>query len=161
MDQSTRDMVETDFKRFFNNVGKRRDYVGDIVVIKVRKLVGCSLDVSNPIPKFNMVPDSEYGVIKTKFKVFYDGDYKMSISTARDFDTLIVFLLNKGKGIIEKVYAIPKKELEGKRGITLNDTEKIYKKFRIDEKPYNDIYRRMRTEKYSIFEDDTIVITGG
>ena len=161
MDQSTRDTIDTDFKRFFNNIGKRRDYVGDMVIIKARKLIGCSLDVSDIIPKFNMVPDSEYGVIKTKFKVFYDGDYKMLISADRDFDTLIVFVLNKGKGIIEKGYAIPKKELDGKRAIAISDTDKICKKFRIDEKPYNDIYRRMRTEKYSIFEDDTIVITGG
>ena len=161
MNPFTRNAVETDFKKFFYNVGKRKDYVGDIVTIKARKLSGCSLDISGTMPKFDIPKDPEYGIIKTRFKVLYNGDYRFGVVTNRGFDTLIALIINKGKGVIEKAYAIPKKELEGKRTVTIADTEKIYHKFRIDEKPYNDIYRHMRTEKYSVFEDDTITIIGG
>lgn len=158
MDQLIKDTIEKDFKSFFNNVGKRKSYVGDFVAIKARKLKGCSLDINGPSPKFDMVPDPEYGIIKTKFKVFHENDHKVSIGTARDFDTLFIVALNKRKGIIENVYAIPEKELDMKRVITIAGTEDAYQKFKIDEKPYNEIYCYMKTGKYSVLEDGDITI---
>lgn len=158
MTQFIKEKIETDFKRFFNNVGKRKDYIGDIVIIKVRKLKGCSMDINGPIVKFNMTKDPEYGIIKTRFKVFYDNEYKVSIGTARGFDTLFIVTLNKGKGTVEKVYAIPEKALDGKRMVKIPDTGNEYQKFQINEKPYNDMFCSMKTGKYSIFEDEDITI---
>lgn len=156
MDQLTKETIEKDFKRFFNNVGKRKDYIGDIIVIKVRKLKDCSLNINDSMSKFNMTPDPEYGIIKTRFRTLYENDYKIPVGTARGFDTLFIMILNKGKGTIEKVYAVPEKELDGKRIITIVDAR--YQKFKINEKPYNDIYCYMKTGKYSILEDDNIII---
>jgi hypothetical protein len=156
MDQLIKKTIETDFKKFFYNIGKRKDYVGDVIAIKVRKLKGCNLDTNGPTFKFNMVPDQEYGIIKTKFRILYDHDHKIPIGTTRNFDTLFIIILNKGKGIVEKVYAIPEKELDGKRIITIVDTK--YQRFKINEKPYNEIYCYIKTGKYSIFEDDSIAI---
>ena len=158
MDQFMKKTIEKDFKRFFNNVGKRKEYVGDLVVIKARKLKGCNLDINGPLPKFNITPDPEYGIIKTRFRTLHDGDYRIPLISNRDFDTLFIMRINRGKCIIEDVYAIPKKELDGKRVITI-DCGQTYQKFKIDEKPYNEIYCIMRTGKYSITEDDSIIIT--
>lgn len=156
MDQLIKDTIEKDFKRFFNNIGKRKDYIGDIIVIKVRELKGCSLNRYGLTYKFNMPPDPEYGIIKTRFKTMRDNDHRISITPAKDFDTLFIMILNKIKGTVEKVYAIPEKELDEKRIIIITDD--IYQKFIINEKAYNDIYYYMRTGKYSIFEDGNITI---
>lgn len=158
MEQSIKETIEKDFKKFFNNIGRKKEYIGDIVTIKVRRLKGCSLNINEYLYKFSMTPDPEYGIIKTKFKNIRDTDGKISVLTTKDFDTLFVILLNKGQGTIENVYAIPKKELEGKRIITIADVKSIYEKFKIDEKPYNDVYCCMRTGKYSVVDDSHIII---
>lgn len=158
MDQFTKNTIEKDFKQFFNNIGRKKNYVGEILAIKARKLEGCILDINDTIPKFNMAPDPEYGIIKTKFRAMYENDDKVPIGTDRDFDTLFIIVLHKGKGTIEKVYAIPKKELDRKRAITIADNKDECQKFRIDEKPYNDVYCYMRTGKYSILKDSSISI---
>ncbi len=156
MDKSIRDSIEKDFQKFFNNIGRKKEYIGDLVTIKARGLKNCSLNIYDPTPRFDIVPDSEYGIIKTKFIIPCDNERKTYIGTSRNFDTLFLVILNKGKRIVEKIYAIPKKELEGKRVVSITDTGCIYEKFRINEKPYNDIYSYMKTEKYSITEDDSI-----
>lgn len=158
MDQSIKETIEKDFKKFFNNIGRKKEYIGDVVTIKARGLKGCSLDNNYSLYKFNMIPDPEYGIIKTKFKNIYDIDGRISIPTKIDFDTLFIMLLNKGQGTIDNVYAIPKEELEGKRIIITTDIKNIYQKFKIGEKPYNDIYCHMRTGKYSILDDGDIII---
>ena len=150
--------IEKDFKKFFNNIGRKKEYIGNIVTIKVRGLKGCNLNINWSFYKFDMTPDSEYGIIKTKFKNIYDSDSKISVPMKIDFDTLFIILLNKGQGTIEGVYTIPKVELEGKRIITTDDIKNIYQKYKIGEKPYNDMYCHMKTGKYSILDDSDIII---
>lgn len=151
------EIIEKDFKEFFNNEGRKKEYIGDLITIKARNLKNCTLQINRSI-RVNIVPDPEYGAIRTRFRTSYYGEYKIAIGDMRDFDTLFVLGINKDKEIIETAYAIPEKVLEGKRYITINTKKGIYHKFRIDEKPYNKIYNYMKKGDYSIFEDNNIVI---
>lgn len=157
MDQLIKETIEKDFVRFFNNVGRKKDYIGELISIKARNLKDCTLYIKGPIFKMTSGPDPEYGVIKTMFKIFFENEYKIAIGTARGFDTMIILILHKGKGTVERVYAIPAKELEGTRIINIPENGQ-YKKFRIDEKPYNDLFCYMKSGNYSIFEDPDLKI---
>ena len=151
------ELIEKDFKEFFNSTGRKKGYIGDLMTIKARNLKNCTLRINRSIG-FNTIQDPEYGIIRTRFRTSYYGEYKLAIGDIRDFDTLFILGINKDKQIIETAYAIPEKALEGKKFITINTKTGIYQKFRIDEKPYNKIYNYMKTGNYSIFEDNDIII---
>lgn len=153
-----KDIIEKDFREFFNGVGRKKDYIGDLITIKARDIKNCILYISRLTFKFSPFLDPEYGIIRTRFRTSYYGDYKIPIGESRDFDTLFILGLNRDKKIIEKVFAIPEKELGEKKFITITETGQTYKKFKIDEKPYNKICRCMETGGYSIFEDCNIII---
>ncbi len=154
---STNDLIQNDFEKFFKYTGRKKYYIGDLIVIKARGLKNCCLQI-NRTPRFDELIDPEYGIIRVKFRTSYYNDYKIPLGDMKNFDTLIVLGLNKDKETIERVFAIPEKELSGKRFITITNTGQTYQRFKIDEKPYRKVYDYMKTRKYSIEEDDDITI---
>lgn len=154
---STNDVIKDDFKDFFRCTGRKKDYIGYLIVIKTRGLKNCRLQISRS-SQFDELIDPEYGIVKVKFRTSYYNEYKLSLGDGGNFDTLIILGLNKDKKTIEKVFAIPEKELKGKRFITITNTGQMYQKFRIDERPYRRVYDYMKTGKYSIEEDGDITI---
>lgn len=150
--------IERDIKDFFNCKGRKKDYIGDLITIKARNIKNCNLEIDKLTFKFNLAPDPEYGIIKTRFRTSYYGDYKIHIGEERNFDTLLILGLNRDKKIIDRAFAIPEKNLNGKRFITITKKGQVYQRFKIDERPYNDIYSLMKTGNYSLFEDDSINI---
>ena len=148
----TNSIIERDFKEFLRRT-KRKDCIGDIIVIKARGLKNCNLNISIS----NKLSDPEYGIVKVKFRPLYYDEYKVPLGDETNFDTLIVIGLNKDKDIIETAFAIPEKELNGKRFITITKTG-IYQKFKIDERPYREVYDHMKTGNYSIICDDRMTI---
>jgi hypothetical protein len=153
----TNDIIENDFKDFFNGAGRKKDYIGDLIIIKTRGLKN-NLQIVDSASKFDLLVDQEYGIIKVIFRTSYYDEYKISIGNERGFDTLFIIGINRDKKIIEKVFAIPEKELTGKRHITITKSGKTYQKFKIDEKPYINTYNHIKTGKYSILEDNNITI---
>lgn len=151
------DTVIQDFKDFSYGAGRKKEYMGDLIVAKARVLKGCSLLFNEGVPKFHMSPDPEYGTVKVTFKKSYYGEYKISIGDMTHFDTLIIVGLGKDKNVIEKVFAIPEKELRGKRFLTITSTTVAYQKFEIDKKPYIQTYEDIKAGKCSILEDGSIV----
>ncbi len=154
----TNEIVEKDFQEFFNNSGRKKDYIGDLIVIKTRGIKNCRLQIIDSIPKFDLFPDQEYGIIKVMFRTDYHKDYKITIGSARDFDTLFIIGLSREKKIIERVFAIPKKELENIKNITITKNSPKYIRFKIDEKPYIQIYEKIKKGNYSMLEDSDILI---
>ena len=124
-------------EQLYNVRGRRKDYLGDIITIVARKLE--NLDDKDIDDIKNRIPDPEYGIIKPKVKTSYFGEYKINIGGDRDFDTFLVIGLNKKKKIVEKVFAIPSHQLGGKAISILKNGK--YDKFRIDEKPFNDVFQ--------------------
>ena len=145
------------FKDFFSGVGRKRDYMGNLIVAKARGLKDCGLLFIDSVPKFHMSPDPEYGIIKVILKNAYYGEYKISIGDTTRFDTLIIIGLDKEKNVIEKVFAIPEKELSGKRFITITSTSVLYQKFEVDKKWYVQTYEDIKNGKCSILEDGSMV----
>lgn len=154
----TNKTVEKDFKDFFNGAGRKKDYIGDLIVAKARGLKNCCIQIVDSIPKFDPLIDQEYGIAKVVFRTSYYEEYKVPIGNARGFDTLFIMGISREKKIIEKVFAIPEKELIGKRFITITKSGQTYQKFKIDEKPYIQTCNNIKKGKYSILEDNDITI---
>jgi len=154
----TKETVEKDFKDFFNGAGRKKDYIGDLIVTKTRGLKNCRIQIIDSIPKFDPLVDQEYGIVKVVFRTSYYEEYKVPIGNARGFDTLFVIGINRDEKVIEKVFAIPEKELTGKRFITITKNGQTYQRFKIDEKPYVRTYNNIKKGKYSILEDNDIII---
>ena len=125
-------------EQFYDTRGRRKDYLGDIITIIARRLE--NLDDKDIDDIKNRIPDPEYGIIKPKVKTSYFGEYKINIGSDRDFDTLLIIGLNREKKIVEKVFAIPSHQLGGKSAISILKNGK-YDKFRIDEKPFNEVFQ--------------------
>lgn len=125
-------------EQLYDTRGRRKDYLGDIITIVARRLE--NLDDKDIDDIKNRIPDPEYGIIKPKVKTSYFGEYKINIGNDRDFDTLLIIGLNREKKIVEKVYAIPSHQLDGKSSISILKNGK-YDKFRIDEKPFNEVFQ--------------------
>ena len=151
------DVVINDFKGFSDGTGRRKGYMGDLIVAKAKGLKGCSLMFIDSVTKFHMSPYPEYGIVKAIFKKSYYGDYKIPIGDMTNFDTLIVVCLDKEKNAIKKVFAIPKKELRGRKFITITSTTVSFRKFEIDEKPYARTYEDIKAGKFKILDDGSIV----
>ena len=145
------------FKDFFSGIRRKKYYMGNLIVAKARGLKDCSLSLVDSVPKFHTSPDPEYGVIKVIFKNSYYGEYKISIGDMTHFDTLIVLGLDKEKNVIDKVFAIPEKDLRGKRFITITNTVVSYQKFEVDKKWYAQTYEDIKNGKCSILEDGSMV----
>jgi hypothetical protein len=151
-------MVEKDFQDFFNCAGRKKDYMGDLIIIKTRGIKNCRLQIIDSIPQFDLFTDQEYGIIKVMFRTAYHEDYKIIIGTERNFDTLFIIGLSREKKIIERVFAIPKKELDNIKNITITKNSPKYLRFKIDEKPYIQIYEKIKKGEYSILTDSDITI---
>lgn len=154
----TNDIVGKDFQEFFNSPGRKKDYIGDLIIIKTRGIKNCRLQIIDSIPRFDLFTDPDYGIIKVMFRTAYYKDYKITIGTGRDFDTLFIIGLSREKKIIERVFAIPKKELDNIKNITITKNSPKYERFKIDEKPYFQICEKIKKGKYSIFTDSDILI---
>lgn len=126
-------------EQFYESRGRRNGYLGDIITIVARGL-GESLNDKDIDKIKNRIPDPEYGIIKPKVKTSYFGEYKVNIGKDRDFDTLLIIGLNREKKIVEKVYAISSLQLDGKSSMSILENGK-YEKFRINEKPYNEVFQ--------------------
>jgi hypothetical protein len=151
------DIVIKDFKDFSCGTGRKKEYMGDLIVAKARCLKGCNLLFTDLVPKLCMSQDPEYGTIKVMFKKSYYGEYKISIGDMENFNTLIIVGLGKEKSVINKLFAIPEKELRGKKFITITSTTVTYQKFEIDKKPYVQTYEDIKAGKCPILEDGSIV----
>lgn len=151
------EMIVSDFKNFSNGTGRKKEYMGDLIVIKARGLKNYRLQFVDSVLRFYMYPDPEYGTIKVIFKASYYGEYKLALGDMTRFDTLIIVGLDKHKNVIERVFAIPEKDLSGKRFITITKASTMYQKFEIDKKRYAETYENMKNGKFSIMEDGSIV----
>jgi hypothetical protein len=106
--------------------------IGEAVVAKVRKLEIMSIKLDDFTYKFDLSNDNVYGDIQVKLRAF---ESRLHVHFNHDFDNLFILCLSKD--MIERVYAIPEKELPN-IGITINKyIYSIYDRFLIDQKPYS------------------------
>lgn len=147
------DNIEKWIEQFYEVKHRRKDYLGEIITIIARRL-GESLKDKDIDEIKNRIPDPELGIIKPKVKTSYFGEYKINIGKDRNFGTLLIIGLNREKKIVEKVFAIPIHQLDGIGFMSILKNGK-YDKFRIDEKPYNEVFQMIHDNRTkSIINED-------
>lgn len=134
--------------KLVKNSEKGKGLIGEVIIAKVRKLEVLCIEMDNFNYKFDLSYDIEYGMIQSKFKAPYYGDWDIGFGMEHDFNTLFAICANKDLSCIGRVYAIPDIELYGIHSIYLagNPHPSIgckYDKFKIDPKPYNYAYQNL------------------
>lgn len=130
------------------------------VIAKVLDIKNCNIELDN----FNSVFDLYDPV---KYKEIQCRSTKPSIRKAKwrereyiydvwhiplglpEYDTLIVTCMSIDYKNIDRMYAIPVDKLPESEGLTIYKEPKVrpwYEDYRIDEKPYNDVYHSMKIE---------------
>lgn len=77
--------------------------------------------------------------------------WQIDFENHKNFDTVVVLCgdMYKPWKYIERVYIIPKSEIKGSITIVKNSSRSSkWEIFRVDEKPYNDIYHSVDIPKY-------------
>lgn len=135
--------------------------IGEAVIAKVRKLDIISIQMDNFRFKFDLSIDQQYKRIQAKFRIPLYGECNVVFGDDHNFDTLFVLYTSKGMKDIERVYAIPEKELYDKKGIRIVNNDSIrgskWENFRVDNEPYNAVYHSLmefiKDKKYFGIED--------
>ena len=136
--------------------------IGEAVIAKVRKLEIISIKLNNFKSKFDLTRDVEHGMIQSKLRQLYYGDWITYIGTEHIFDTLFYICISKDMKDIERIYIIPQTELYGIQTVKIirnPSSSKILKwdKYNVDPKPYNDAYHSLmeflKDKKYFGIED--------
>ena len=134
--------------KLLKNSEKGKGLIGELCIAKVRKLEILCIEMDNFNYKFDLSYDLEYGMIQSKFKAPYYGDWGMGFGMEHDFDTLFALCTDKGMSNIKRVYAIPEKDIYAIQSIYLSSNPHPsigckYDKFRIDPSPYNGAYQSL------------------
>lgn len=141
-----------------SNMGK--GFIIEQVIAKFLGLENCNLKLDNFKAKFDIYPHPEYGRIQTMGRSPYYGDWFFG---GRDFsgrisngDTLFIVCMDKNWKVIIQVYRFPTKDIIHRTGITIynNPSRRVwYEDYKIDEKPFNDIYHSMNTDNCPVIKD--------
>ena len=131
--------------------------IAEAVIAKIRKLEIIGIKSDNFNSKIDLSFDLEYGIIQVKSRISYYGDWMVRYDL-EEFDTLFVLCLNKDGRDIERMYAVPERLLYGTISLTImGSCNSKYEKYRIDERPYNDVYHNLmeylRGREYFGIED--------
>jgi hypothetical protein len=118
--------------------------IGEAIIAKVRKLEIVAIKSNNFRSKFDLSVDEEYRNIQVKIAAPQYGDWYASIGKDHSFDTLFGLCMDKSMKNVKRTYIIPVLELLGVSTISFRkcphpSVGSKWEKFRIDEKPYNDV----------------------
>ncbi len=115
--------------------------IGEAVIAKVRGLEIICIISDNFNSRYDL-SNTLYNRIQAKFRMPYYGDWPIEFGIEHNFDVLCI---SKDMKHVDRTYAIPEKELSGKHMLKIVKNKKRWEDFRIDEKPYDDMF-------YSIME---------
>lgn len=80
--------------------------IGEAVIAKVRNIEVISIKSDNFRTRFDLSLDPEYGIIQSKLRSPYYGDWLVSIDRDQYFDTLFALCMDNGMTNIKKIYAV-------------------------------------------------------
>ncbi len=142
-----------------------KGFIGEQLFCMARGADNCNLELDNFNSKIDVI-DKEYGIIQIKTPSFsvYSRKWNAVIGAEHNFDALAIICMSSEFKNVERVYIIPVSadELFGEVQISIYEdfskTRIISKfewieKYRVDEKPYNDIYHRMKLENCNVLTE--------
>lgn len=136
--------------------------IGEAVVAKVRKLDIISIKIDKFNARFDLSNDPEYCIIQVKIRSLQESlgsqiyeFWTLHISNY-DFDHLFVLCVSFDMKNIERLYIIPRKEIDT-MSLSIYKSGSKWKKFMVDENPYNRTYQSLMyflgDKKYFGIED--------
>jgi hypothetical protein len=128
------------------------------VIAKVLDIRNCNIELDNYNAIFDLYDSTKYNNIQSRSAepsirkaTWRNKEYSYDVwhiaLGLSEFDTLFAVCMSKDYKNIERIYAIPIDKLPATRGLTIYKDPKIkpwYEQYRIDEKPYNDVYHSMK-----------------
>ena len=144
-----KDIDLSKFGEFHENEKGRigEDIASDVLDIKNQNDVA-----GNYTFPYDLVCHPDYGRIQVKIAGFdtKNGSYDFTIGKEHEFDTLILLCMDKERPWkdVEDVYIVPEDcyELYGESYVSIykdSSRESKWKKFRVNNEPYNDAYYNM------------------
>ena len=139
--------------------------IHEFVIMKIRKIKNYNIESDNFNSKYDLLTDSEYGIIQVKGRKLYCGGWKTKIGREHHFDVLFLLCKSKDGEDIQRIYIIPESEFYGIGGLEIPKSPKLsigskWEKFRLDDvtaKIYNDTYHavmlHLKDEKYFGIKD--------
>lgn len=128
-----------------------KGYICEQITCIARGIKNLNIEKDNFNVPIDHSIDPEYGIVQSKCAI-YNSIYRMwklhtENEQEKDFDYLFIYCMSKDMKNIERVYIIPWEEVIKRKSISIvkNPSKGIqwYEKYRVDEKPYNDIYHCM------------------
>lgn len=124
------------------------------ITVKARRVKDLNIEYDNFHAPIDHSRDPELGILQSKGAVYSIKEKNWHCNWSnehnKEFDNLIFYCMDKDMKNVERVYIFPKKEVLKITTITIvkNPTkrrfvEQWYEKFRVDEKPYNDVYHKI------------------
>lgn len=138
------------------NSSHGKGYIYEQITARTRNIKNLNVEEDNfnfPIDHI----DPEYGILQSKGTTYNILEKRWNTcwinEQKKEFDNLILYCLSKDGKNVERVYIIPNKEVLLRTGLTIvkyptkkRFIEQWYEKYRVDEKPYNDVYHKILDE---------------
>ncbi len=136
-----------------SNLGK--GFIGEQIFCMTRDAINCNLKLDNFTSKID-VKDIEFGMVQVKSPALYLNYFWNATGIKGNFEILAILCMSNDYKHVERVYIIPKKDVGDRTavGIVKNPTRGVwYEKFRVDEKPYDDVYHSMNIKNCTVLRD--------
>lgn len=132
-------------------IGIGKGSVGDIIISKILEIPVCSIYAGDLKLPFGLI-HGFYGIVGVKIAKSNKGRWDFYSNGRMSADTYFYLGFSKDYKNIEIVYIVPSEELRHSNGrLCAYKNSMKYLKYKVDEKPYNDIY-------HSIIMDTSIAV---
>lgn len=144
-----------------------RGFIGQRIVANTYKVDDCNLKTDNFHFYVDLSKISGYGYSEVKTASLIYGTWVLETRRDQEYDTLFLVCMDSNWPwlCVERIYAIPWEVVvnRGKSAITITkDSPRIritqHEEYRLDEKPFNDVYQNMKIENCPVLGKKKIVV---
>lgn len=142
----------------------------EMVIGKVLGIKVCSIELDNFNSVFDLYDPIKYKEIQVRScqyacrkTAYYNGKkyeyytWHIPLDLLKEYDTLFAVCMTEGYKDIYRIYIIPVDKLPDTQGFDIYKDPKDhmwYEEYRVDEKPYNDMYHSMKIEDCPVIKND-------
>jgi len=143
-----------------------KGFIGEQIWCVTRGVKNCNIEADNFNYPFDHSPDSVYGIVQTKISslgklyqyfywVFAKEPFDVKGELKEKYDNIVLICMDIDWNNVERVYIIPYDVIFKLKTISIpRDGDTWYEQYRVDEKPYNDVYHSMKIENCSVIKNE-------
>ena len=140
-----KDIEECRNRKIELKIGAGNGSIEDIIISKILEIPACSIYFGDLRLPFGLI-HGYYGIVGVKIAKYNNGRWDFCSNGRISADTYFYLGFSKDYKNIEIVYIVPSEELIHTNGrLYVHKNSKKYLKYKVDEKPYNDIYHNICT----------------